>query len=190
MRIGILGGTFNPVHIGHLILAEYARQALRLDKLFFVPANISPLKSRSQAVSSYHRLEMLKLAIRGCRDFAISDMEIKRGGKSYTLETLYAFLKEFNNKKDKIFFISGSDSLGQLNRWKDFKQILKIAKFVVAERPGFSPCRPSGHIKTIQIPQIDISSSLIRARLRAGKSVQYLVPDRVAAYIKKGRLFR
>ncbi len=190
MRIGILGGTFNPIHLGHLILAECAFKSLRLDKLFFVPANISPLKSKRKLVSKDHRLAMLKLALRACRDFAISDLEIKRGGKSYTIETLQAFRRRFRLKKSQIFFITGSDSLKDLNRWKDFTQITKIANFVIAKRPGFSKMKSSRRIQFIDMPQIDISSSLIRTRLGKGKSIEFLVPEEVLAYIKKRRLFR
>lgn len=185
MRIGILGGTFNPVHIGHLILAQYALGELNLDKIYFVPANIAPLKSRLGLISPAHRLNMLKLAVRNNKKFRVSDIEIKRGGVSYTVDTLASFRKTGN----EIFFISGSDSLGQLSRWKDFQRIQKIATFVVAARPGFRLKTKKHGIKFINIPKMEISSSLIRARLRAKKDVTQLVDIKVLRYIKDKRLY-
>lgn len=185
MRIGILGGTFNPVHIGHLILAQYALGELNLDKIYFVPANIAPLKSRRGLISPAHRLNMLKLAVKNNKNFRVSDIEIKRGGVSYTVDTLESFKKKGN----VVFFISGSDSLGQLNRWKDFKRIQKIATFVVAARPGFRLKTKMRGIRFINLPKMEISSSLIRARVRAKKDVSHLIGDRVLKYIKDKRLY-
>jgi len=185
MKIGILGGTFNPVHIGHLILAQYALGELNLDKIYFVPANIAPLKSRLGLIAPIHRLNMLKLAVKNNKKFRVSDIEIKRGGVSYTVDTLASFRKKGN----EIFFISGSDSLGQLSRWKDFDKIQRIATFVVAARPGFKLQSKKRGIKFIRIPKMEISSSLIRARLRAKKDVSQLIDVKVLKYIKDRGLY-
>jgi len=190
MRIGILGGSFNPVHIGHLLLAQYALEALKLDKLFFIPACLSPLKRNKRLISGHHRLAMLKIATRANKKFLVSDSEIKRGGKSYTVETLRQFKQRF--KHSRLFFITGSDSLLQLNKWRDLDKILKLATFVVAIRPGFEKNK-SGlklNFKYIDMPRIDISSSRIRARLKSGKAVGYEMPAAVSAYIKNKGLYR
>lgn len=189
MRIGILGGTFNPVHLAHLILAECALKALKLDKVFFVPANIQALKVRAKLASGPERLNMLKLAIRGKEKFAVSDVEISRGGKSYTIDTLRFYRKKFKQRL-QLFFIAGSDSLKDLNKWKDLGKILKLAKFVVAKRPEFSLGELSKKITYINMPEIDISSSDIRKRIKAGKSIKYLVDGEVLEYIKKKKLYR
>jgi nicotinate-nucleotide adenylyltransferase len=186
MRIGILGGSFNPVHLGHMILAQSAFEGLKLDKLYFVPAYIAPLKSRRHLAAAEHRLAMLKLALAGHKDFRISVIELKRAGISYTVDTLRSFKK----KNIKLFFITGADSLQALWRWKNVSQILKLATFVVAARPGFKAKRLRPPMRFIAIPQVDISSSMIRSRLKKNRTVCHLLDEKVLSYIRKRGLYR
>ena len=188
MKIGILGGTFNPVHIGHLILAEETRQACALDKVFFVPANVPPHKDSGDIIESYHRLTMVKLAIEENPYFAVSDMEIKRGGRSYTIDTVKAFKNL--NPKDEIYFIIGSDLFKYLDEWKDLSEIIGLVKFVVAQRPGYPFKNLPSHIKTVDIHALDISGFEIRECIKKAKSIRYFVPERVLSYIEKNKLYR
>ncbi|MEW6009153.1 MAG: nicotinate-nucleotide adenylyltransferase [Candidatus Omnitrophota bacterium] len=187
MRIGILGGTFNPVHLGHIRLAETAQKKLNLNKIFFIPANIAPLKSKRGLISGKERLMMLRLATKKNKRFKISSLELKRGGISYSMDTLRQFKKKF--PKDKIFFITGSDSLRQLDKWKDFDQIKHLSTFVVAKRSGFNLKRKSG-IRFIQMNPIDISSSMIRSYLKRNKPVINFLDKKVLNYIREKGLYR
>ena len=155
-----------------------------------MPVHIQPLKKSIRPVSAHHRLRMLRIAIRGNKKFYLSDLEIKRGGKSYTVQTLRALRKNFKPKNVRLFFITGSDSLSQLDRWKDLKAISKLARFVVALRPGFPKQKFKINMRFIRIPQIDISSSVVRAGLKAGRPLRYLVDEGVLAYIKKRGLYK
>src|SRR3990167_5256627 len=136
MRVGILGGTFNPIHNGHLKLAREARRRLRLDRVIFIPANIPSHKPAKGLLPAVERYKMARLAIAGAPYFGISDYEIKAGGMSYSVRTLGALRRRLG-KKAKIFFITGSDSLPQLGAWKDLKNITRLADFIVASRPGY-----------------------------------------------------
>lgn len=174
------------MHLGHMILAEYALEELKLNKLFFIPAYIAPLKSQRGLVSSRHRLTMLKLALKGKKKFFISDIECKRGGVSYTVDTL----RSFSKVGIELFFITGSDSLSALKRWKDFASIQKLATFVVARRPGFSSKGFKPGIRFMAMPQVDISSSQIRRRLKSRRPVDYWLAPGVLAYINKNKLYQ
>ncbi len=188
MKIGILGGTFNPIHIGHLILAEEAREKLSLDKVIFVPTYLPPHKDNSEIVSAGARLAMVKVAIKGNAYFLASDIEIKRDGRSYTIDTL----KEFKSiyPQDELYFIIGSDLLKYLDDWKDLDEIIKMVRFVVATRPGYPLEKIPSHISTIPIRAVDISGFEIRKAIKEHKSFRYLVPDGVFKYIDKKRLYR
>lgn len=187
MKIGILGGTFNPIHIGHLILAEEVREQLGLGKIIFVPAYLPPHKDNSDIIDAKDRLKMVKLAIEGNPAFSVSDAEIKRDGRSYTIDTV----KEFNQKYpgDDLYFIIGSDLLKYLDEWKDLNDIIKMVKFIAATRPGYPLEKIPGHISTIPIRAVDISGFEIRKAIRAGNSFRYLVPDTVYKYIAKKKLY-
>ncbi len=188
MRIGILGGTFNPVHLGHLILAEEIREKLRLNKLIFVPTNIPPHKRNARIIPARERLKMVRLAIRGNRAFSASDIEIRRKGPSYTIDTVRQFKMRF--PKHKLFFITGSDLLNYLHEWKDLKEVISIVQFIVATRPGYPLEKIPAYIKTVSIRAVDISAFEIRKCIQQGKSFRYLVPDRVYDYILKKKLYR
>jgi nicotinate-nucleotide adenylyltransferase len=188
MKIGILGGTFNPIHIGHLILAEEIREKLNLGKVIFVPTYIAPHKDNVCVAKAKDRFQMIKLAIRGNQFFSVSDREIKRKGLSYTIDTLKEFKKQYTNKE--LYFITGSDLLNYLNEWKDLNEIIKMVKFVVVTRPGYPLEKIPSYIQTQAIRAVDISAFEIRQAIKEGKSFRYLVADTVYDYINKHKLYR
>lgn len=188
MKIGILGGTFNPVHIGHLILAEEVREKLCLDKVIFVPAYLPPHKVNSDIASAADRYNMLRLATRSNRMFAVSAIELKRSGKSYTIDTVKEFKKTYPH--DELYFITGSDLLKYLEDWKDLSEIIKIVKFVVATRPGYALEKIPAYIQTVAIRAVDVSAFEIRNCIKNGLSFRYLVPEAVLSYIKKKGLYK
>jgi nicotinate-nucleotide adenylyltransferase len=194
MRVGVLGGTFDPVHVAHLRLAEEAREALDLDEVLFVPAGDPWRKSERAIAAAAHRLAMLELAVEGNDDFAISDIELRREGPSYTADTLEALAGE--RLDDEFWFIVGADALSDLPNWHEPARIVAHARLAVAPReaqdanvaaltiPGISE-----RIDTFSMPELDISSSDIRARVAGGRSIRYLVPDEVGAYIAEHGLY-
>ncbi len=188
MKIGILGGTFNPIHIGHLILAEEAREKLHLDKIIFVPTYLPPHKDNSDIASAGARLAMVKIAIKGNRHFSVSESEIRRNGRSYTIDTLREFKKIYPD--DELYFIIGSDLLKYLDEWKDLDEIIKMVKFIAATRPGYPLDKIPSHISTIPIRAVDISGFEIRNAIKENKSFRYLVPEGVFKYIERKRLYR
>ena len=188
MRIGLLGGTFNPIHIGHLILAEEAREKLNLDKIILVPAYLPPHKDITGIASAKDRYAMVKLAIKGNRYFAVSDIEIKRDGRSYTIDTVREFKKIY--PKDELFFITGSDLLKYLDEWKDLSEIVKMVEFVVATRPGYPLEKIPGYIKTVSTRAVDVSAFEVRECITQNKSFRYLVPEAVFDYIIRRKLYK
>ncbi|MGD0335646.1 MAG: nicotinate-nucleotide adenylyltransferase [Candidatus Omnitrophota bacterium] len=188
MKIGILGGTFNPVHTGHLILAEEAREKLGLDKVIFVPAFLPPHKDNGDITSAADRLKMVKLAIKDNRYFSFSDTEIKRAGRSYTIDTIRQLKEKYTD--DELYFVIGSDLLKYLEEWKDLNQILEMVRFIVATRPGYPLDKIPSYIKTMAIRAVDISAFEIREAIKENKSFRYLVPDGVYKYITKKGLYK
>ncbi|MCX5710070.1 MAG: nicotinate-nucleotide adenylyltransferase [Candidatus Omnitrophica bacterium] len=188
MKIGILGGTFNPIHIGHLILAEEAREKLGLDKIIFVPAFLPPHKDNSGIAPARMRLDMVKLAIKGNNALTVSDIEIKRDGRSYTIDTIREFKKTFVN--DELYFIVGSDLLKYLDVWKDLNEIIKMVKFIAATRPGYPLEKIPSYISTLPIRAVDISAFEVREAIKNNRSFRYLVPEKVFEYISKKRLYK
>ncbi len=188
MKIGILGGTFNPVHIGHLILAEEARVHLKLDKVIFVPCYLPPHKSSKGVIAAPHRLNMLERAVAAHPDFYVSDIETKAKVKSYTFSTLEK-LREVYAYPVKLFLIVGSDALEELPHWKNFGRIARLAEVVVAERPEFPVKRRPSWARIIQVTRVGISSSDVRDRIKKGLPIRYLVPEKVESYIVKNRLY-
>ena len=187
MKIGILGGTFNPVHIGHLILAEEAREKLGLNKIIFVPTALPPHKDNLNIAPAVDRLKMLKLAIKGNKFFGVCDVEIKRQGRSFTIDTLRELKAKFSH--DQLYFIIGSDLLKYLNEWKDLSEIIKMVNFVAATRPGYPLEQIPHYIQTLAIRAVDVSGFEVRQCVVDKKSFRYLVPDRVFDYINKRRLY-
>ena len=187
-KIGILGGTFNPVHFGHLILAEQVRGQLGLDRVIFVPAFMPPHKSNREVIPARHRFEMLRLAAGNNKDFSVSDIEIRRKGKSYTVDTLRQIKKRYPHAE--LFFICGSDLVSEIPSWKNVDEIYALASFVLARRPGYGRRLSGRPFIKISVAQVDISSSLIRRLRREGLSIRYLTPNNVVKYIERHRLYQ
>ena len=191
-KTGILGGTFDPVHLGHLVLAEQVKEKLKLDQVIFIPCLRSPHKTRQKLSPAKDRYRMTQLAVAGNSSFAVSDIELKRKGLSYTVDTL----KELKNlyPNSQIYFLTGSDVVDELGTWKDPQRLFRLAKVVIATRPGFDKFDPENQfarkIIIVPISGIDVSSSEIRQRVKKGKSIKYLVPSEVENYIKKVGLYR
>lgn len=189
MRIGILGGTFNPIHIGHLILAEEALVKLNLDKIVFVPTYIPPHKSVEGSVKPQDRLKMVELAIADNPKFELSRFEVESKKKSYSVDTLKEF-RRVNGDDAQLYFITGSDLLKDLFSWKNVNDIFKMSKFVVANRPGYPVTDVPKEVETVVITPIEISSEDIRRRLKQGRSIRYLVTDKVRGYIIERNLYK
>lgn len=189
MRIGILGGTFNPIHMGHLILAEEALHKLRLEKVVFVPAFIPPHKNVDTRISPQDRLKMAMLAIEDNPAFEVSTFEIDSRKKSYSIDTLKEFRRVYGDGA-QFFFLTGSDLLKDLFSWKDIGQIFKMSKFIVANRPGYPVKDVPEDAETVVITPIEVSSEDIRKRLRESRSIRYLVPEKVRGYILERKLYR
>jgi len=188
-RIGILGGTFNPIHIGHLTIAQMVCEQLKLDKVIFVPSYLPPHKSGRNVVSAKDRYAMVQLAIRGNRCFDISDFEIKKKGKSYSIETV-TYFRDRLWPGAKVFFIIGGDLLPQLHTWRQIDDLVKIVSFVVVERPGYDVKVSELTVKFVEAPVPQTSSTYVRRRLASGKTVKYLIPDNVLRYIEKNKLYQ
>jgi nicotinate-nucleotide adenylyltransferase len=201
MRLGLFGGTFDPVHLGHLLLAEYCREQCRLDAVWFVPAAEPPHKQRPDLTPADERVEMLRLAIGGHEAFSISTREIERGGVSYTIDTLLELAAEDASRQ--LFFLLGGDSLADLPRWREPAHICELAMPVVVARPGspppdygsLAPLLSSARLEEIrahqvEMPQIGISSREIRRRVAAGQSIRYQTPRAVEKYIETAGLYR
>ncbi len=188
MKIGILGGTFNPVHIGHLILAEEMREKLNLSRVIFVPTYLPPHKEKSDIADARHRYRMLRLAIKANKYFSVSDIEIRKRNLSYTIDTITEFKKIYAH--GELYFISGSDLLKYLDAWKDLGEIIKMVKFIVATRPGYPLEKIPSYISTVAIRAVDISAFEVRACVKENKSFRYLVPEAVFKYINKHKLYR
>jgi len=187
-RIGILGGTFNPIHIGHLLIAEEARSKLKLDKVIFVPANLPPHKTSKSLISSKDRYKMVQLATRSNPNFEVSNYEIKKTGKSYSVDTVNYFHKKFP-KKTKLYFIIGGDSYQTLDKWRQIDDILKKVTFVTVNRPGYKGVKHKIKSYQIEMPEVNAASSDLRRRIVLGKSIKYLLPESVIRYIKKRKLY-
>ena len=201
MRIGIFGGTFDPIHLGHLILAEQCRDQAKLDQVLFVPASLPPHKQQQTLTSFGQRVEMLTLAISGHAPFRVDELEKDRTGPSYTVDTLTQLQKQ--RPGDELCFILGSDSLHDLPLWYQPRRLLELATLLVVARadwPTFSPTELKESLQLandfplryqiIEAPLITLSSRDIRARITNGRSVRYMIPRAVEAYIENKGLYR
>ena len=193
MRIGVFGGTFDPPHVGHLILAADAVDALRLDRLIFVPARTQPLKAQSPPVAGAgDRLEMLRIAVRSDPRYAVDDAEINRGGLSFTVETLEALARRYPGSE--LFLLLGEDAFSTFKKWKDPERVRELATLAVMRRSGSKSARQSPKksrgVETFSTRQVDVSSTEIRKRLRSGKSVRGFVTDGVEEFIRARGLYK
>lgn len=189
-RIGIFGGTFNPIHYGHLIAAQTVGVALRLDETVFVPCAHPPHKTERELAPAKDRLKMIRLAIRQNPFFSVSDFEIKKGGKSYSIDTAKYF-RTLYPAGTKYFFIVGADAAECLPTWKDVDQLSRMVTFIAVNRPGYkSLIQHSVKYKSMEIPGMEISSSFIRHSLHMGKSIRYLTHEKVVDYIYQMKLYK
>jgi len=189
-RIGIFGGSFDPPHFGHLVIAEMARRSLKLETVFMVPAYRPPHKTGRHPATARDRLHMTRLATTGNRHLKVSDLELKRKGTSYTIDTVRAFQRRF--PKAELFLILGGDSLRQFHSWKDPRGILALCSLAVYRRPKSGKGRlniPSSRIVRVAGPLMHISSSSIRQMVLRGKSIHELVRENVAEYIVRKKLY-
>lgn len=197
-RLGVLGGTFDPIHYGHLVAAQEAAAVLGLDRMIFVPTRQNPLKTGGPTAGVEHRLEMLRCAIADNRGFELSAIEMERPGPSYTVDTLRELRSRY--EKEELFLIVGMDALADLPTWHDSGGILRLAAIVAVTRYGWKAVdlgwleaavpEAVGRVQVLPIPGLDISSTELRERIAAGRPIRYLVPDGVIAYIQEQGLYR
>ncbi len=216
MKRGLFGGSFNPVHLGHLRCAEEIRELFNLDEIIFIPAARQPLKTEGGVLPFHHRAAMAGLAIAGNPAFTLSERENLRGGLSYSIDTVREFMDEQEpGQEGDLYFIVGQDAFQEIYLWKDWRELLRRCKIIVMARPGFDPkdleeVLPADCSKEFSFDEsgdcfrgtggraiyfrrltgLDISSSDIRARRASGRSIRYLVPDSVEAYIESEGLYR
>lgn len=191
MKICLFGGTFDPPHIGHLLIAQTICEAESFDKILFIPVNIPPHKSVNTSLED--RLNMLNIAVKDNPNFEISDIEIRRGGVSYTIDTIRKIKDVYNIKSNKLSYLIGSDSLLNFHNWKDPEKILDECQIIVAIRPGFRPSDiPAWILHKIQfanIPRFEISSTNIRTRWVENKTIRYMVTLPVWEYINENQIY-
>lgn len=215
MKIGLIGGTFNPVHLGHLRAAEETREILELDKIHFVPALTPPHKNKSDIASEDHRLNMLRIATESNPGFQVIDLELRRNAPSYTIDTLKQLTAE--NPGNEYFFIVGTELFTRIDTWKGYKKLFKYADFVILNRPGYYEIdlsnllplalknefrysykekeidvfehKSSNRLIFINIDGIKLSSTKIRNMIHQQKSIRYLVPEKIEQYILENRLY-
>ena len=194
MRIALFGGTFDPPHVGHLILGQALLNFLDIEKVFFVPAFIPPHKKGEHFSSVEDRLRMVELSIRSNDSFAVLEVEIKRGGISYSIDTIREVKNNFKLSRDNLFFAIGSDNLLDFDNWKSPDKILDTCRVVVFPRPGFDVNRVKDdyrkNVVFLRTPLIDISSREIREMVKRGQSIRYLVTDEVNRYINSRGLYK
>lgn len=186
-RIGLMGGTFNPLHNGHLIVAEQVLSQLGLDKIVFLPDNLPPHVDKKEAISAKDRVTMVRLGIADNENFELNTLEVDRGGVSYTYDTIKEL--QARHPEADYYFIVGGDMVEYLPKWNKIEQLVKMVKFVGVKRTG-AKTHSQYPILWVDVPTIDISSTLIRSKIKQDCSIKYLVPDIVAEYIKKEGLYR
>ncbi|GAA2440651.1 nicotinate-nucleotide adenylyltransferase [Streptomyces macrosporus] len=190
-RLGVMGGTFDPIHHGHLVAASEVAARFDLDEVIFVPTGQPWQKSHQQVSPAEDRYLMTVIATASNPQFSVSRIDIDRGGRTYTIDTLRD-LRELHPDAD-LFFITGADALAQIFTWRDVDELFSLAHFIGVTRPGHTltdPGLPDGGVSLIEVPALAISSTDCRARVAQGNPVWYLVPDGVVRYINKRRLYR
>ena len=190
MKLGLFGGTFDPVHLGHLLLAERVREQLELDEVRFLPAAASPFKQDGATAEGKARAEMLEFAVAGHPHFSVDRRELQRGGVSYTVDTLAEIAAE--RPEAELFFLMGADSLRDFPAWREPERIASLATLAVANRGETPPIVPPGldaRVIPVPMPPVDLSATALRARVRDGRSIRYCVPAAVGAYIAQHELY-
>lgn len=197
-RLGIMGGTFDPIHYGHLVAAETARTEFDLDNVLFIPTGMPPHKDYRPVTAADRRYEMVKLSIKDNSFFKVSRLEIKRDGPTYTIDTLRTIKKIF--PEQELFFITGSDVLEEILSWREPYEIIRLARIIGASRPGYDAGASlkrifdlypevKDRITELEIPALAISSTDIRNRIKNNRSIRYLLPEEVRIYIKNNQLY-
>ncbi|MEU6115340.1 nicotinate-nucleotide adenylyltransferase [Streptomyces sp. NPDC047117] len=190
-RLGVMGGTFDPIHHGHLVAASEVASQFHLDEVIFVPTGQPWQKSHKAVSPAEDRYLMTVIATASNPQFSVSRIDIDRGGKTYTIDTLRDLRTEHTDAD--LFFITGADALGQILTWRDAEELFSLAHFIGVTRPGHvlaDPGLPEGGVSLVEVPALAISSTDCRARVAQGEPVWYLVPDGVVRYIDKRRLYR
>lgn len=198
-KIGILGGTFNPIHMGHLLLGEYVKDELDLQEIWFLPTGQSYMKAKNNVLSANERLNMVELAVSNNSSFLCKDIEVKRNGNTYTYETLEYLHAEYSDHE--FYFIVGTDCMYKIENWKSPERIFQNCILVVAAREGVSmdemchkrkELQQRFHAQIVLLPFMDIpiSSTMLRERIALGKSVRYMIPDNVCNYIEEKGFYR
>ena len=188
-RIGLFGGSFDPVHLGHLLMAQAACEEYKLDRLFFIPAAQSPLKPERVPAPAEIRLRMLRLALAGEARYEVDDQEIRRGAPSYTIDTVNAYRELY--PKVTLFYIVGADHVPLLPKWRAADELAALVEFLVVPRPGDPPvtAKPPFRVQNLIGTPFAVSSSQIRTRVKAGQPIRHLVPDAVAETISNSGLY-
>lgn len=198
-RLGIMGGTFDPIHYGHMVAAETARIELGLDNVLFIPTGIPPHKVDRQVTDANLRLKMVEMSIRDNKNFKVSRIEIEREGPTYTIDTLQRLHDLF--PEQELYFITGTDALKELITWREPQEIIKLARIVGASRPGYDSHGllakiyrkypfTKDRISQLEVPALAISSTDIRSRVQNNKSIRYLLPEEVRLFIKTNKLYQ
>ena len=197
IKIGIMGGTFDPIHYAHLATAEYIRETYNLDKILFIPNGNPPHKSKLRT-NKIDRYNMVLLATMNNDNFVVSDMEINRESRTYTIDTLKELHKIYKNAN--IYFITGFDAICDMESWKNVSENFELATFIAANRPGISSLEAkekienlkikyNANIRSVNVPSLDISSTYIRKHIKDGKSIKYLIPENVETYIYEKNIY-
>ncbi|MEH7112000.1 nicotinate-nucleotide adenylyltransferase [Neobacillus niacini] len=185
-KVGILGGTFDPPHYGHLLIANEVLSELNLDEIWFMPNQEPPHKKKSESVENNDRLQMLELSIEGNPAFKIEKIELERTGPSFTVDTMKILNERFSDHQ--FFFIIGADMIEYLPKWHKIDELIELVQFVGVERPEYSS-KTDYPIVYVDIPAFEVSSSMIRNRVQHGKTVRYLLPERVIEFIREKHLY-
>lgn len=187
MRIGIMGGTFDPIHVGHLVAASFVHEELNLDQVIFIPAGNPWQKSETRVSDGKVRLKMIELAIESDSRFISSDIEIKRSGPTFSIDTIKELLLE--NPNNEYFWIIGADALAGMPTWHNFLDLKELIHVVAVNRNGVNSAEVDFNYRFVEIPEIRISSTEIRNRIANNKSIKYLVPNNVESFIKESGLY-